>query len=425
LKSLRTYSVFCLLGWLILSALIAKRANAQLDSSDLNQKYWLYRERFKKDFIRVGEGRGKSIAMAGRAYNEQGKVIIYYGDNVTYHGWYLAALATEFAILKRDSLPTASLLKELYYAIEALNRLDSYAEIMYVDSTGKRGSPNLNGFFVRDDIDKNFRTEFPGTDVVLSDYLLGESFGVGNAKYQADNEMSQDQAIHALFGLTLITHYVDDEAETKGIKLQAYARETALRIIRYIAQKNWIIYNPVTGKKVYRGPDARLFSYGFRKTAKKINGGKIPIDLPKAKWYSAPALGLMSTGLTPVFFNRTMVLILATTGNTWGPPRITNRFLGIQDIMWHKEIFPLAHAELYGIKHTLSPKLREPRIRRMLESADPNNHGAFGPWGWNTSNRWLASHKKFNTYDGFFKKRDNPGLDYMTLHNLYRLRFRK
>ncbi len=404
---------------------MAEHVHAQRDSLDLNHKYGLYRERFKTDFIRIGEGQGKSIAMAGRAYNEQGKVIIYYGDNVTYHGWYMAALASEYALLKRDSLPTDSLLKELYYAIKALNRLDFDAEAMYVDSLGNRGTPQLNGFFVRDDIDKNFRNEFPGTDVVLSDYLLGESFGAGHAKYQADNEMSQDQAIHALFGLTLITHYVDNEAETDGIKLKAYARETGIRIISYIAEKNWIIYNPVTGKKVHRGPDARLFSYGFRKTAKKLNDGIMPEGLPKAKWYSAPAFGLMSTGLTPVFFNRTMVLILATTGNAWGPPKLTNRFLAMQDFMWHKEIFPLAHAELYGLKQTLSPRLREERIRRLLETADPNNHGAFGPWGWNTSNRWLASHKKFNTYDGFFKKRDNPGLDYMTLHNLYRLRFAK
>ncbi len=422
MKSIKPYGIAFLIGLAKLFSTASAQAQTTLD---LNEKYRIYRERLKKEFVRVGDGPGKSIAMAGRAYTDKGKVIVYYGDNVTYHGWYISTLATEYALLKRDSLPTEATTEELYYAIKALNRLDLNAEPMYVDSAGNRGKPELNGFFVRDDIDKEFRKEFPGTDIVLSDFLLGESFGIGHQKYQADNEMSQDQAIHALFGLTLITHYVDEEAEFAGIKLKEYARETGLRILGYIAGDGWLIYNPVTGKKVYRGPDARLFSHGFRKTAKKMNGGKVPEGFPRAKWYSKPAMGIMSLGVTPVFFNRTMIMILATTGNIWGPPQITNRFLAMQDYMWHKEVFPIAHAELYDVKHTLSPRLREARIRRILETADPNNHGAFGPWGWNTSNRWLASHKKFKTYDGFFKKRDNPGLDFMTLHNLYRLRYKK
>lgn len=399
-------------------------AKAQ-QADSLQWKYDAYRTRLKTDFVRVGDGPGKSIAMAGRAYTADGRTILYYGDNTTYHGWYLATLGTEYALLRRDGKPLAETTAELYYAIKALNRLDSVAETLFYDSLGRRGQSALNGFFVRDDVDTTLRHEFPGADLVFSDYLLGESFGAADPKYQRDNEMSQDQAIHLFFGLTLITHYVDADAEFNGVKLQAYARETGMRIIRYIAGNGWSILNPVTGQPVYRGSDARLFSYALRKTAKKMNGGRLPKDFPRAKWYSAPAFGLTSSGLTPVFFNRTMIMILAATGNSWGPKCVTNRFLALQDYMWHKEVFPLAHAELYGVKHTLSPKLREKKIRRLLETADPCRQGSFGPWGWNTSNRWLASHKKYKNYDGFFKMRDNTGLDFMTLHNLYRLRFRK
>jgi len=397
-------------------------ARAQTTDS-LQLKYDTYRTRLKRDFVRVGNGPGKSIAMAGRAYTADGRSMIYYGDNTTYHGWYLATLGTEYALLKRDRKPTAETAAELYYAIKAIDRLDSLAETLYYDSLGRRGTASINGFFVRDDIDSSFLLEFPDDDLIFSDYMLGKSFPKDDAKYERDNEMSQDQAIHLLFGLTLITHYVDSAAEFQGVRLQAYARETGLRIIRYIARDDWTILNPVTGEPVYRGPNAKVFSYGFVKTAKKLNGGKLPKDFPKPKRYSAPAFALTSTGLVPVFFNRAMIMILATTGNAWGPKCVTNRFLAAQDYMWHKQIYPLVHAELYGVKHTLSPKLGRRAIKKLLDTADPKRQGSYGPWGWNTSNRWLASRYKFKTYDGFFKKRDNTGLDFMILHNMYRLRF--
>ncbi|MCG9911946.1 MAG: hypothetical protein MH137_11670 [Flavobacteriales bacterium] len=415
---------------LSISALVvsnSRQVNAQVksDSDSLQYLYETLRTRLKNEFVFVGNGPGLSIAPANKTYFSNKKVQVKYADNITYHGWYLSTLATEYALLKRDGKPTGETLKELFYAIQVVHRLDSIAETFYYDSLGRRGNAEINGFFVRDDIDTTFKSKFKNVNRIDSDYLLGESFGKDHPKYQRDNEMSQDQAIHLLFGLTLVTHYVDSAAEYQGIKVAAFAREIGLRIIRYIAADKWMIYNPVTGLPVYRGPDARLFSYGFRKTAKKLNGGKMPDKLPPAAFFSKPASGIMTSGLTPVFFNRTMIMILATTGNTWGPKQITNRFLAAQDIMWKKEVFPLAHAELYGVKHTFSPRLREKKIKSMLLHMNPDSLSSDGPGGWNNSNRWLESHKKYKPHGPANRRSEFPGLDYMTLHNLYRLRFKK
>lgn len=72
-------------------------------------------------------------------------------------------LATEYKLLNDQGLDTYQTRKELYYALEAFNRLDLNAE-SYFNLAGDTfpnqaiypPSSDLNGFFIRDDVPDNF-----------------------------------------------------------------------------------------------------------------------------------------------------------------------------------------------------------------------------------------------------------------------------
>jgi len=62
-------------------------------------------------------------------------------------GWYIGVLATEYRLAKNHSFPTSEIERDLWGALEAYERLDRMAEGLY-----EGHEPELNGFFLRDDI---------------------------------------------------------------------------------------------------------------------------------------------------------------------------------------------------------------------------------------------------------------------------------
>ncbi|MCS6980459.1 MAG: hypothetical protein NZM15_10230 [Flavobacteriales bacterium] len=386
-------------------------------SQSYSDVYWLARHRLREKFIFPGTGQGEGYAAAALV-KDRNALIRYYGDNTTYHGWYLGVLATEYAWLRTQGKPASATAEELFEALAAVQRLDSLAETYFMNSRGAHGQPAVNGFFIRDDVNEEIARQHGWKGRLLSDYELGCSLHPGE-KGLRDNEMSQDQAIHLLLGLRLVNHFVEDSLQVQGRYLKEWARQMAVRIIRYIAENRWIIYNPVTGRKVYRGPDARLFSLGFAKTIRKL-GGASP---RKPVWYSHLAWPWLRTALVPVYFNRVMVMILGVTGNAYGTAATTRRFLCANGRLWKKEIYPLLH-EFLEPEFSYRCRCTEKKsLEAMLASADATAFRSYGPYGWNTTNRWLAPAKTFSSYDGFFPDKEVTGLDFMLLHNLYMLKF--
>ena len=112
------------------------------DYVTLHNRYWYYRTRLRNDFMKVGLSNGCSIPMEerGDGYNpqstspafdfsdpnsgEQGK----WGDAMGELGYYIGVLATEYNLLSRNNQETDSVRYELYCALQALNRMDYYAE---------------------------------------------------------------------------------------------------------------------------------------------------------------------------------------------------------------------------------------------------------------------------------------------------------
>jgi hypothetical protein len=98
------------------------------------QKYVYYKQRFLNNFIAVGNGMGESLPMDIRRLEKQnttnGQWVHEFGlsDASLRLGWYIAVLATEYKLLNVQGLDTYQTRKELYYALEAFNRLDLNAE---------------------------------------------------------------------------------------------------------------------------------------------------------------------------------------------------------------------------------------------------------------------------------------------------------
>jgi len=136
-------------------------------------KYWSYRARFlgttgTAGFIDIGIGPGKSLPMEARnpfascqkdyfvthseCQTRDGKGLVNWVDATVHLGYYIAMLATECYNLKRSNQPQIlkATKQELYYALKAVERLDTMAEI----ACGV--PPILDGFFIRDDVSTDF-----------------------------------------------------------------------------------------------------------------------------------------------------------------------------------------------------------------------------------------------------------------------------
>jgi hypothetical protein len=129
---------------IVISLLIALgclgKIYGQTSEENLN-KYWKYRDKLRKDFLKVGFEAGNSIPMCARAigFAYSGAPLndedlkpsrIWYQDANIYLGHYLAVLATEYKLLSNsialsNDAGTLEILheqfnatkKELYYAI--------------------------------------------------------------------------------------------------------------------------------------------------------------------------------------------------------------------------------------------------------------------------------------------------------------------
>ncbi|MFM9986416.1 MAG: hypothetical protein ACKVOK_14345, partial [Flavobacteriales bacterium] len=148
----------------IVFELFSQTAQENLD------KYWAYRERLKKNFLKIGNDNGESIPISARSIGSAyaGAPLIdgyepsriYFNDPTIYLGHYLWVLATEYKAFDMNGQDTQPTLNELYYAIAALNRLDLNAETYLTHGSNALSADDINGLLMRDDAPKNFYLNF-------------------------------------------------------------------------------------------------------------------------------------------------------------------------------------------------------------------------------------------------------------------------
>jgi hypothetical protein len=153
---------------------------------ELENKYWTYRDRYRNYFTKIGPKSGESQSAASikefgatslnyRIVNGQERATnppnaytmkVDYGDAVIDQGWYMMVLASEYWLLKRKGMQNTEAFKavcnELYFAINAIERLDGNAEAIF---DPQNPNVNLNGFFVRSDHQPNYLSEMNKNNV--------------------------------------------------------------------------------------------------------------------------------------------------------------------------------------------------------------------------------------------------------------------
>ena len=286
---------------IIFVAVSFMKINAQNAVNNM-QKYVYYKQRFLNNFIAVGNGKGESLPLDIRRISTS-KIIngpyiheFAIGDATVRLGWYIAVLATEYKLLNDQGLDTYQTRKELYYALEAFNRLDLNAE-SYFNLAGTNNpnqtinppSSDLNGFFIRDDMTDNFID----STYLVEDYnrVIGSSnyqnFTSSNTtghphlktspqsniymsgvrgefnQYQRTpltddahpykDEMSQDQIYDLFLGLALVKKCVDPAANFNGlpladgsVSLLQEAINITNRIINRVVEDDFILKNQST-----------------------------------------------------------------------------------------------------------------------------------------------------------------------------------
>lgn len=190
--------------------------------NDYMQKYWNYRDRFRKYFTKIGSQAGEGLQAAAIEYNDNpgcyqcGK--IKFSDTGAGIGDYMAVLATEYYLLAHANVnneeEAKATLNELYFVIKAIDRLDLVAENFY--SNNAVIPADKNGFFIKDDVPPTFYTNWSTLIIQGSsderdriyNVQSGDASGPGNPN-DYGNEESQDQLIGMLFGFAHVVKFID------------------------------------------------------------------------------------------------------------------------------------------------------------------------------------------------------------------------
>jgi hypothetical protein len=141
-------------------------ALGQFNYTEVTQRYFYYRHRLKR-FVCVGPNAGESLVASGRNTRDSNNVlctspppslskyyyIIGYDDQPNQLGFYIGLLATEWKLLNDQGLPVDSTTRELFYALDAINRLDM--------TDNGIGNTAIDGSILREDVPADFVTNHP------------------------------------------------------------------------------------------------------------------------------------------------------------------------------------------------------------------------------------------------------------------------
>lgn len=480
-KRYRTY-LFCLLTFFA-------AANTFAQPMPEHEKYARLKKRFNDTFVRVGPAPGESIP-ANRLYrkwdNETNRYYndLEFGDATIHLGWYLAVLATENHLLRQHGKSTAQNVRELYYALHALERLDRVSNVAWsywpkhrnevrYDSTAKQWLPRFpvstepDGFFLRDDVPPFFYQKFndPDIEITSSDFtrhLNPNTYNVENL----GGEESKDQLISILFGLFFVHRYVTPEEKYNGISLHEYGRTLSKTIVDFVRYErlnkagSWKISNPQKNNENPRlGYDPILFSYPMAVMANEMVYGKtfsrhsvVQRFKDWGKGYQNQASLLTKSVFvrlreSKVFLDKNydwhinyyMIFMLASVSNVWSLDLAyeTNCVELLKQRCSDEEskgwlIYPLINYALYpGEQIPYGARYVEKELALYPVTGSYNyfntpgdSMGRYTPH-WFSSNRFQSSNGHYEgnaavDCNSYFNGKFS-GLDYMLLYNLYRI----
>jgi len=418
-------------------------------SQDNTEKYWYYRERLRKYFVKVGPNAGESI-VAERLNDLRGDKYKI-GDGTIDLAWYISVLSTEYALLSKNNKNTNETLQELYYALKAYERLDLCED----KEPWNKDTAKLDGFFNREDVELyNTRGTFSlkGRNTALSKNNVWGTKPPGQPTYIKEIDafyslpikksvaMSQDQAVHLLMGFALIVRslpnkeisFIDLNKNKLKINFYTWSQKLTDLIINYIKKDNWVIKDP-NAENVTRGANAIGNAYGFAKAGRYITGKKYQ-DFLSLEPLAILAWNLQVIPNFPNKYNTTMAMILSAIGNSWKCPWGTANNLYLSGAVWRKHYL---YVPLFMYLHNIN--VAKPAYNKKLIKKSIDDAPKYGTYFWgneyvdfsccdsvygNPGKGWAYSNK----FRSDKKGQDNGvdmanfnGLDFMLLYNLYQL----
>lgn len=472
--------------WLLLLACLLV-PTLDLPAQDIRtnlEKYWLYRARLWDRFIVLGTGQGMGIpaGLYDDDFNDNSDhgslahlKVLGWGDATAHLGYYIAMLATEYAVLSAVGDPVVKTKEELYYALNALWRLDASSGLYSYDnsehSSGACYTPNgtvpgpmnaanyndpsvLDGFFIRDDVPPDFAQHFTYYDTITSDLTAPLS------RKCHGKEMSQDQVTAILLGLMCVKSFVEPYVTWNNVPLVDFAVTEGLRILDHCkGSGDWVIRNPhIAGNPpVERGPSGVGFPPALSYIAFRLSDDSVrlsnALDYVQNPIWQALQYPYYIPPFDTRFINETMFSNMAAAGNAWGDcqnvytkPFTQYKACGIMAsyattadtregldryVPRAKEAQYLIHHLIFDSDWSAADNISEQSILAMLDTAPCEGPSSPSPnagiYGWTTENRfWVPriSGAQSNVDVMVFGKESSEGqvysgIDYMLLHNLY------
>lgn len=426
----------------------------QSDRQNL-EKYWYMRKQLTERFLRVGDKPGYNIPAgiigSGPIWHDSPlypvERRVKWGDGTIELGWYIAVLATEYKVIRNNNLDGSETLRELFLAIETIERLDIVAEKVWshyhvsdvpLKPNGHSDPDNWefvqnnleevpynqyfdiweptdfsttkNGFIIRDDVHYSILDDFdfPYTSMESSmsrpknaQYSYAAPNGYLTNNYLSNsppaNEMSQDQLFSLLMGLVFAKEYCSN-VTYNGTNVGDYASTVALRMLNYY-NLAWIIKNPERNAEVLIGGNSSWFSSSLTRLKNYFTDGSKSYNPVQAPIYYNPCGG------NSVNYALSAIIMSISNSTT---PLILNDYVD-GDIGW--EMYTLLNNTLYGHSNNYYPladvkedlnlcPCRGPYLENILWTPD-NMYTTNGQWAkiypdgiperWNKGNRFRTA----------------------------------
>ncbi|NQW42844.1 MAG: hypothetical protein HQ463_05375 [Bacteroidetes bacterium] len=199
---------------------------------ELHNRYWTYRENFRKYFSVISKEPGGGLPFSdlktnhspyfnvvdAQGNNISGNVdlagqINVGGDVIAFMAEYMGVLASEYWLLhnggKASSLEEKAVLNEIYFALYAMERLDKYAK-KYFNPLGTADT-DADGFFVREDAPLNVYEKLVSNNYPEVKWMSG----IANQGRPLNTQLSD------LDNRKFIANVVDENGNPAYVKLQS------------------------------------------------------------------------------------------------------------------------------------------------------------------------------------------------------------
>ncbi|HBG69753.1 MAG: hypothetical protein A2W93_09825 [Bacteroidetes bacterium GWF2_43_63] len=254
--------IFCVFS----IAFVEINAQPAIHFNTQKEKYWLYKEGLKNFMIFSQDESEFGCDIPAR--NRDANDVVRWSDEARMIGYYIATLSMEYDLQIKSGLSSNSpeveqTKKELFFALEAINRLDWEAEQSW-DCSACIGDgfceDNINGFFIRDDVPRDFETNQTYIDKLNESWVPihdGHRVKCIASSYIAyvkhGSEMSQDHLAFLFLGFACVKHFLpenenymnkifsDGKSSTRSFVKEV--QEITVRIIDYLVLHDWTYWN--------------------------------------------------------------------------------------------------------------------------------------------------------------------------------------